>query len=172
MGAHALAEARAGSRRVVVPARERAAVVVQGAPERVLARRTLVELSLRMTRARWTRRSRATGRAADLGQRVVARLADLERVGGVQVHARDLGGVEPHQTRVGVDHVTGVAARRHAREILRLDGAEDVGADPQPSGRGAHFHSFMLARFLQDSAEGQLRCHVITPRMRRWTRRP
>ena len=71
----------------------------------------------------------------------------------VEIHTRDVGGVEPDQFRICVHHVARIAARRQAGKIIVLEGAEDVGADAQPTSGRLHVVALPLARFAQYGAE-------------------
>ena len=143
--------ARAVAARVVAP------IVVQGAPEGILARRALL-LGLRRPRASRAALSRTPFPARGL---VGARAAHLVGVGLVEIPARYLAGVESHEPGVGVHHVARVPARGHAREVALLDGAQDVGPDAQTAGRLGQVVAFALAGFPQDRSECHPR-HLVT----------
>ena len=137
-----------------------APVVVHRTPERILPRRALVDLlrgASALPRGRASRARRSSS-IETRGLRAVARASHLVGVGLVQVHARHLGGVEPHEARVGVHHVARVAARRHAGEIVFLDSAQDVGPDAQPSRSRREIVALALARLSQYGSE----CHLAT----------
>ena len=85
--------------------------------------------------------------------RFAARATDLVRVRFVKVHARDVAGVKPHQTCVGVHHVARVAACRQTRKIVVFDGSEDVGENAQATGCRLNVVAFSFASFAQDGAE-------------------
>ena len=138
------------------------AVVVEGAAERVLARRWVAGAFA--LRARAPARRAAHVEAGRLG--LVAGAAHLIGIGLVQVHAGQLRGIESHEPRVGVHHVARVPARRHAREVVLLDGAQDVGADAQAPGRRREVEAAPLACLAQYRSETHLCRHVVTPQIR------
>ena len=85
---------------------------------------------------------------------------ELEFVLGVEIHLHDLGRVQSEVARVCVDHVAGIAARRHARQIGVLDALEDIGADADATRDGDQILPRALARIAQDRAESKVVSHV------------
>ena len=71
----------------------------------------------------------------------------------VEIHTRDVGRIETDQLRICVHHVARIAARGQTGKIIILKGAEDVGADAQPTSGRLHVVALPLARFAQYGAE-------------------